>query len=158
MSDNPNWYGEIESSFTNISASFMKNHYTSVATVAFQAFPGIIGKQTQSRGGNAMGLTANDKNRFILEINYLWRDGKEDATIHGMARQLTDILDKRVAQIMANSKASSQVETYLPFFMNDAAVDQDVTASYKNGAKFKALQQQMDPNGLWKRAGGFKYD
>jgi hypothetical protein len=42
--------------------------------------------------------------------------------------------------------------------MNDAAGDQDVTGSYKDVAKFRALQKSVDPNGLWStRAGGYKY-
>jgi hypothetical protein len=42
--------------------------------------------------------------------------------------------------------------------MNDAGPDQDVMGSYKDSAKFKALQREVDPNGLWsKRAGGYKF-
>jgi hypothetical protein len=127
-----------------------------MATLAFQAFPSIIGKRTAERGGNAMGLTANDKHRFILEITFLWRDGKEDSIVHGMARQLTASLDKKLVQIKANA-AGSSAETYLPFFMNDASADQDVFGSYKDAVKFKQLYTFNDPKGFWKRGGGFQF-
>jgi hypothetical protein len=43
-------------------------------------------------------------------------------------------------------------------YLNDAAGDQPVMQSYKDYAKLKALQQKMDPNGLFStRTGGFKY-
>jgi hypothetical protein len=135
----------------------MKLHYTSLATIAFQAFPSVIGKQSAARGGNAMGLTAQDGNRFILEINFLWRDATEDQRIHDMAKQLTEYIDVKLAQLKASpGNGTGQVETYLPFFMNDAAYDQDVIGSYKNVAKFKQLQTLSDPTGLWKRSGGFQ--
>jgi hypothetical protein len=104
-----------------------------------------------------MGLTANDGNRFILEINFLWRDKKEDDIIHGMAKQLTQSLDLKLAQLKSNAPASGKkVESYLPLFMNDAAYDQDVTASYRDVAKFKQLKTVHDPKGFWQRSGGFQ--
>jgi hypothetical protein len=143
----------MESTYTNITSSFMKNHFLASSTVAMQAFPASIGKATAERGGNAMGLTANDKPRFVLEINTLWRDAKEDAQVYGMARDLTNWLGTRLKTIHANSR---NAETYLPFFMNDAAYDQDVFGSYKDAAKFKTLQQSVDPTGFWKRSNGFQ--
>jgi hypothetical protein len=42
--------------------------------------------------------------------------------------------------------------------MNDAAGDQDVTGSYREVSKLRALQKSVDPNGLFRtRAGGYKY-
>jgi hypothetical protein len=143
----------MEETYNNITLPFMKNHFLAGSTVAMQAFPPTIGKATAARGGNAMGLTANDKPRFVLEITSLWRDAKEDAQVHGMAKDLTQWLDKRVKNIHANSK---NTETYLPYFMNDAAFDQDVFGSYKDAARFKKLQQNVDPSGLWRRSSGFQ--
>ena len=47
---------------------------------------------------------------------------------------------------------------YLPWLMNDAMGDQNVTGMYRDYAKFKALQEEIDPEGLFStRAGGYKF-
>jgi hypothetical protein len=50
-------------------------------------------------------------------------------------------------------------EAYNPLFLNDAAFDQDVYSTYKDFEKFKALQKEVDPTGLWsgQRTEGFKF-
>jgi hypothetical protein len=103
-----------------------------------------------------MGLTASDPDRIILEIQGSWSSASDDAVAYGLSKQLTDWLEEEVPKWLDEAGMSRDV--YLPLFMNDAAGDQPVTQSYKDYEKFKALQRQMDPNGLFStRAGGFKY-
>jgi hypothetical protein len=92
---------------------------------------------------------------YLLEIQGSWALPSDDTAGYSVSKQLTDWLDEQVPQWLAEAGMGSQ---YLPFFMNDAAGDQDVTGSYKDVAKFRALQKSVDPNGLFStRAGGFKY-
>jgi hypothetical protein len=127
-----------------------------VITIAHQAFPNIIGKNSVARGGNAMGLTANDNHRFILEINCLWQNAKDDGEVYAMSKQLTENINGMMKQMRVQDIQG--IETYNPFFANDATFDQDVLGSYKGAEKFRALQKSVDPNGLFARhSGGFKY-
>jgi hypothetical protein len=129
------------------------------ATIAYQPFPRTIGQASAARGGNAMGLTANDKDRFILEIAGIYNKSEDDDLVLAMGKEFTDALNKQLGPLKTQAKAAGvEIEDYLPLFMNDAGPDQDVMATYKDVAKFKALQRSVDPNGLWsKRAGGYKY-
>ncbi|KAF2670690.1 FAD-binding domain-containing protein [Microthyrium microscopicum] len=155
MTDRPDVYKEIESAFSNLTNSLTSKSYISMGTLAFQAFPNLIGKQSEKRGGNAMGLSSQDKNRFIIELNFVWNKAEDDKLVWQIGKSLTDMVEKR---IITNKTSSSIVsETYVPLFMNDAAYDQEVTSSYKNVQRLSQIQRQMDPYGFWKRAGGFKY-
>jgi hypothetical protein len=136
-----------------MTASFSMRHPTVTSTIAIQPFNHLIGTASEKRGGNAMGLTKNDPARFVLEIAFLWRDKSLDGEIARLSKTFAERI-----QAKANSIASKSSKTnYYPFFMNDAAADQDVTSSYKDVAKFAKLQKQMDPQGLFRRTGSFKY-
>lgn len=106
-----------------------------------------------------MGLTANDKPRYVLELAGLWgtpNDSSQDATVYGNARKTTDAVIRMNAEMVKAQNGT--VEQYNPFFLNDAAYDQDVMGSYKEYPLFKALQRGLDPLGTFsKRVGGFKY-
>jgi hypothetical protein len=106
-----------------------------------------------------MGLTANDKDRFILEIAGIYNKSEDDDLVLAMGKEFTDALTKQLGPLKTQAKAAGvELEEYLPLFMNDAGPDQDVMSSYKDAEKFKALQRSVDPNGLWsKRAGGYKF-
>ena len=118
-------------------------------TIAFQPFHNAVGKRSAALGGSAMGLTANDEHRLVLEINCLWHSKDDDS-------KLTEALIKQLTSMKA--QAEGKISGYSPLFMNDAAYDQDVTGSYKEAEKFRKLQRQIDPQGIFaKRAGGFKY-
>lgn len=106
-----------------------------------------------------MGLTANDKDRFILEIASIYNKSEDDQLVLEMGKEFTEALTKQLRPLMTQAKAAGVVyENYLPLFMNDAGPDQDVMSTYKDVEKFKSLQRSVDPNGLWsKRAGGYKY-
>ncbi|TID18042.1 FAD-binding domain-containing protein [Venturia nashicola] len=152
----PDFYSRIQASWENITAEYVTSHHTSVLTIAQQAFPAVIGKKSAALGGNAMGLTANDSHRFILEITCLWKDDDEDGLIYAMSKQLTDSIEGMLKQMRVQDIQG--IERYNPYFANDATFDQDVLGSYKDAQKFKALQRAVDPQGLFaKHAGGFKY-
>ncbi|KAF9691935.1 hypothetical protein EKO04_010037 [Ascochyta lentis] len=156
IASRPQMYKEIRDKFAEITKPFLNIlHATSQFSVDFQPLPSLIGKISQSKGGNAMGLTASDPDRLILEIQGSWALASDDTEAYSLSKQLTDWLDVQVPRWLAEAGMGSQ---YLPLFMNDAAGDQDVTGSYRDVAKFRALQKSVDPNGLFStRAGGFKY-
>jgi hypothetical protein len=149
-------YREIRDKLAEITKPFLTIlRATSQFTTDFQPLPSQVGKISQSKGGNAMGLTASDPDRIILEIQGSWASASDDTEAYSLSKRLTDWLDEQVPKWLAEAGMESQ---YLPLFMNDAAGDQDVMGSYKDVAKFRALQKSVDPNGLFsKRAGGWKY-
>lgn len=103
-----------------------------------------------------MGLTARDPDRVILEIQCAWTDKKYDALLPQFSRELTSWVESKIPEWLSREQEPENV--YLPLFMNDAMGDQNVTGSYRDYAKFKALQVQADPEGiLASRTGGFKY-
>jgi hypothetical protein len=134
-------------------SSFSLRHPSVMGTIAFQPFGPLIGAQSQSRGGNAMGIRGDDLPRFIVEIAFLWSDKTLDQDI---ARLSKSFAEKVLAKAKAKLSATNG-QKYLPFFMNDAAADQDVTSSYKDAARFARLQKEMDPQGFFRRTGSFKY-
>lgn len=150
-------YREIRDKFAEITAPFLNPlRPTSQFSVDFQPLPAIIGAISESKGGNAMGLSASDPERLILEIQGSWLLPEDDATAYSLTKALTDWLEVQVPLWL--EEAGLDRDMYLPFFMNDAAGDQLVTQTYKDYEKFKVLQREVDPNGLFSgRAGGFKY-
>ena len=149
-------YREIRDKLAEITTPFLNvSRATSQFTVDFQPLPNLISKISESKGGNAMGLTASDPDRLILEIQGSWALASDDAEASSLSKKLTDWLDLQVPKWLAEAGMCSQ---YLPLFMNDAAGDQNVTGSYKDVSKFRELQKNVDPNGLFStRAGGYKY-
>ncbi|KAM5345972.1 hypothetical protein ACJ41O_011833 [Fusarium nematophilum] len=129
---------------------------TSTQTYAKLPLPSIVGKHSQDRGGNAMGLSGTDGNRLILELQCAWTNKADDEVLPAITRDLTAWVETRIPVWLDGEDASN--ERYLPLFMNDAMSDQNVTGSYRDYVKFKGLQMQNDPDGtLRTRVGGFKY-
>lgn len=149
-------YAEIRNKLANITAPFLTTLRATQFSVDFQPLPSLFGHISQSKGGNAIGLTASDPDRLILEIQGAWSLASDDAYAYNLTKQLTDWLDVQVPLWL--EEAGMSRDMYLPFFINDAAGDQDVFKTYRDYEKFKALQKSVDPNGLFSgRAGGFKY-
>lgn len=99
-----------------------------------------------------MGLTGNDPDRIILEIQCAWTDARDDAIVQNISRDMTTWLESKLSTWLGPEQA------YLPLFMNDAMSDQNVTGSYRDYEKLKALQLQEDRQGVLRtRTGGFKY-
>jgi hypothetical protein len=102
-----------------------------------------------------MGLGASDPERIILIFQGAWNFPDDDERVYGLAKEMTEWLDSVVPMWL---EEAGMEMGYMPHFMNDAMRDQNVTASYKGYGTFKALQREVDPEGLWSgRAGGFKY-
>lgn len=122
--------------------------------IGYQPLPAIIAAETKKRGGNAMGLDEDDMDRYVLEIQCGgWTLPADDETFADVTRELVTWLDEKVVEWSAGND-----DLYLPFFMNDAAGDQNVTGTYRDYAQFKALQEEADPEGFWRnRGGGFVY-
>jgi hypothetical protein len=153
----PQMYAEIHDKFAQIVAPYqLALRPTTEFSVDFQPLPSLFGSISETKGGNAMGLKGSDGDRIVLEIQGLWQLPEDDAVAYDLSKQLTDWLEVQVPLWL--EEAGMDPGMYLPLFMNDAAGDQGVTQSYRDYEKFKALQREVDPNGLFSaRAGGFKY-
>jgi hypothetical protein len=108
-----------------------------------------------------MGLTSKDHDRLIIEIAAIYgsTQAADDATVQRVCKEYTDAVleDLKKAEVDAKAKGV-EYGAYNPYFMNDAGLDQHVMGSFKDMAKFEALQKSVDPNGFFaKRAGGYKY-
>jgi hypothetical protein len=128
-------------------------------TLAYQPWPATIGKASEARGGNAMGLSSKDGDRFVIEIAGIFQKQADEKLVHDMSRAFTDQLEAQYPQVQAKALSTgAKIETYLPHFVNDAAVDQDVMSTFKEKPLFQRLQKELDPKGFFaKRAGGFKF-
>lgn len=103
-----------------------------------------------------MGLSASDPNRLILELQCSWASAIDDDLVYDLTREVTDWLETKIPEW--NARAGISGDAYMPYFMNDAMGDQNVTGSYRAYESLKALQRDIDPQGLFSsRAGGFKY-
>lgn len=147
-------YDEISNKFTDLVEEHLKNplRLTAQCSIDVQPFPAIIGKHSEDRGGNAMGISGDDIDRILLEIQCSWSSDKDDEIFHDVSRELVEWLETKVPEWTKGE------EYYLPLLMNDAAGDQNVTGGYRDYGKFKAMQAEMDPEGFFReRGGGFVY-
>ncbi|KAF1987396.1 FAD-binding domain-containing protein [Aulographum hederae CBS 113979] len=129
----PGWYAQIENTFSNITVALNKGPFEPLGTLAFQPFPA---------------------DRFVIEIAHIYADKAKDEIIQQVGREFVKEVRKQHTELVAKNKGVA-METYLPYFMNGASDDGDVFGSYKEVAKFKALQKQNDPDGLWLRSGSW---
>jgi hypothetical protein len=156
------FFENIISTWKNSTAAFFKSKKTSVGTIAFQPFPKSFGVHAASTGGTAMGLSTSDGNRFIIEQCVLHKDAEDDEAVYTMSQSITKSIESMRDTLVKSlqSKASTggaKIETYMPYFQNDAMYDQDVFASYKDVDALRALQRETDPTGMFsKRIGGFR--
>lgn len=99
-----------------------------------------------------MGISGEDPDRILLEIQCSWSSKNDDVIFTAASQKLTEWLEMMVPE-WTNGE-----EYYLPYLMNDAAGDQNVTGTYRNYVEFKALQSALDPMGFYRsRGGGFVY-
>ena len=154
MKDAPHMYDEISDKFRSLVEEHLKNllRLTAQCSIDVQPFPALIGKHSQDNGGNAMGISGDDIDRILLEIQCSWSSDDDDEIFHAASRELVQWLQVKVPEWTKGE------QHYLPFLMNDAAGDQNVTGTYRDYSKFKALQAEMDPDGFFRnRGGGFVY-
>lgn len=150
-------YKEIADKWKEITRPHLGDitHLTSQCSIDFQPFPATIGAQSEKRGGNALGLSGSDEDRLILELQCSWARSKDDENLYRMSREITTWLEGRLAYWLQDEPKKDR---YLPFLMNDAMYDQNVTGRYKDYAKFKLLQEEVDPDGVFaNRMGGYKF-
>jgi len=103
-----------------------------------------------------MGLSASDPDRILLEFQCAWENAADDAMMYTLTQQMTAWMETQMPAWL--TEAGLDVESYMPYFMNDAMGDQNVTGSYRGYEEFKMLQEEVDPTGMFRtRAGGFKY-
>ncbi|KAF3015843.1 hypothetical protein E8E14_005749 [Neopestalotiopsis sp. 37M] len=152
--DYPGIYQEIHDYWSSTIQSALA--LTEQCSIDFQPVPSVIGQHSEERGGNALGLSSSDPNRLFLEMECAWAFGLNDATVYGITEDVTAWLETRIPEW--NAMAGLPADAYLPYFMNDAGGDQNVTSSYKAYDDLKALQREVDADGLFNaNAGGFKY-
>lgn len=155
VADVPDMYLQISDKLEEILDPVLKNplRLTARCGVGFQPLPALFAAESKKRGGNAMGLENDDVDRIVLEMQCGgWTLPKDDAVFADVTRTLVKWLDEKVVEW------TGEKDAYMPLFMNDAAWDQNVTGSYRDYAKFKALQEEADPEGFWStRGGGFVY-
>lgn len=147
-------YDEIINKFTSIVEEHLKDplRLTAQCSIDVQPFPSIIGKHSDDNGGNAMGISGDDIDRILLEIQCSWSSDADDEVFNGASRDLVKWLETKVPEWTKGE------DHYLPLLMNDAAGDQNVTGMYRDYEKFKGMQAEIDPEGFFsKRGGGFVY-
>jgi hypothetical protein len=149
----PEMYEEISAKFQSLVKDYLTVlRPTSQCSVDFQPFPAVIGQHSQERGGNALGIAGSDPDRLLLEIQCSWTLKSDDELFVGASKALVAWLEAKLPAWTGGE------EFYLPFLMNDAAGDQNVTGLYRDYARFKALQSELDPDKFWSgRGGGFTY-
>lgn len=57
-----------------------------------------------------MGLTVNDKDRFILEIAGVYNKSEDDDLVLAMGKEFTDALTKKL-KVQVQSKAAGDLES-----------------------------------------------
>ncbi|GAB0134519.1 hypothetical protein EsDP_00002886 [Epichloe bromicola] len=157
MAGEPAMYAEISSKFTALLRPYLANplHPITQCSLDFQPLSRAIGQHSQSAGGNAMGISGSDPDRIIIEVQCSWTLASDDAILARVTRDLTEWLRSMVPRWLAEDPTAA---SYLPLFMNDASADQNVTGSYRDYARFRALQESVDPTGFFRnRGGGFVY-
>ncbi|KAF4625739.1 hypothetical protein G7Y89_g12424 [Cudoniella acicularis] len=137
-----------------------------IFSLAFQPMPFIIPGHSVAAGGNALGMNPAEGDRMWMEYDISWLTAAGDDSAYSMARSITATIDEYVKTTYAGipnthyGSGDLEVEEYNPIFMNDAMYDQKPLQSYENNgfAKLKAIQQSVDPSGLFpNRTGGFKF-
>lgn len=163
---NSSMYREIATKWSELCAPHNRfdcfHPWPATNTVSLQPFPSAIGRHSEAAGGNAMGLSGSDPDRLVVEIQCMWHKPEEDEVLRDVSRAMAAWLEERrpgwLAEARADVKENTARADYMPLFMNDAASDQDVVGSYREYESFKALQQKVDPEGMFRtRLGGFKY-
>jgi len=174
---NPSLLLEFEDRWNNITKTHIKQAKGLVNfAVNFQPFSRAFGRAAEERGGNAMGLSANDHDRIVVEFAGIHTHKADDELVLKIGKKFTEefgsymksvivsaeglnVVDVSLPKLTCVKKATGQsVKAYNPYFMNDAGVGQDVIGTYRDANKFALLQKEMDPQGLFsRRAGGYKF-
>ncbi|QDS73170.1 hypothetical protein FKW77_002220 [Venturia effusa] len=158
----PQFMGDIEDIFKSVSATYSPRLRGYAGQwLVLQPFPRAFGNASEARGGNAMALKGTDHDRYVLEMPAVYNDKADDKLMTMWNKAFSDAVEARLQVVLGDMKRKGKLREgvdYNPYFMNDAAGDQDVLGSYKENAKFAKLQRMVDPQGLFAvRAGGYKF-
>jgi hypothetical protein len=119
ITSRPNYYLELDNLWNNITAKRLKGRWTVQTTLAFQPFSRSIGQASEARGGNSMGLTASDHDRFIIEIAGIYTSKADDELLQSIAREFTTTIKEQFATVKtAAVAAGNNLGEYNPDFMN----------------------------------------
>jgi hypothetical protein len=117
----------------------------------FQSIPTVFAVHSVERGGNVMGLDAEDRNAIMLLFDIAVKTAEEEA----VARPLLRSYGERMQEYAASKDGLVSWK-----FLNYADSYQDPLASYgsANVEKIRAAARKFDPNGVFqtKAPGGFK--
>ncbi|KAH7386120.1 hypothetical protein BKA66DRAFT_569421 [Pyrenochaeta sp. MPI-SDFR-AT-0127] len=121
--------------------------------VSLQVFTEPHLEKMAARGGNALGLSAENGPLMNVLVAVKWSNGADDTRINEFAAK---VKDRVLAAATIKGKAS-------PFiYMNYASPYQNVVAGYgaTNQAKLKAISKKYDPTGVFEKLqpGHFKLD
>ncbi|KAK8080427.1 hypothetical protein PG997_008245 [Apiospora hydei] len=98
-SSNPHVYEEIASEWRRrMRSGYLDQlrHFPSQCSIEFQPLPAAVGLHSERAGGNAMGLRASDPDRVVLNLQCMWRQACEDATVRALAAGMTAWLEERL--------------------------------------------------------------
>jgi FAD/FMN-containing dehydrogenase len=121
--------------------------------LALQVLTEPILEKTAQRGGNALGLSAEDGPLMNILIAMQWKQAADDKRINKFAARVKD-------RAMAVATAKGKASPYL--YMNYASPWQDPVAGYgaANKARLQSISKKYDPTGVFEKLqpGYFKLD
>ncbi|CAZ82113.1 unnamed protein product [Tuber melanosporum] len=144
--------------YRDISTLFQETYTTNTAlspvsgftiTLTFQPVAASTVAHGKTRGGNAMGMS--EKAQTWLCLTSTWALPSDDQLILPLSISF-------IKQVEDLARAKGLLEQYL--FLNDAAIDQKVIASYGDAQvkELKKVSKNYDPKGVFQKLakGGFK--
>lgn len=96
--EKPEIYSEIADKMAELTQPALATtlDLLSQCSLDLQPLPSIVGKHTQDAGGNAMGLTDQDPERVILEIQCSWTGSEKDEEMQQISRDMTTWLESKL--------------------------------------------------------------
>ncbi|KAJ4376095.1 hypothetical protein N0V83_001376 [Neocucurbitaria cava] len=121
--------------------------------VSLQVITEPMLEKMATRGGNSLGLSANDGPLMLVLVAVKWSNSSDDARINRFAAK---IKDRALAVASSKGKASRYLYT------NYGSPYQDVIAGYgsENQARLQVISKKYDPTGVFEtlQPGYFKLD
>ncbi|PYH83778.1 FAD-binding domain-containing protein [Aspergillus uvarum CBS 121591] len=116
-----------------------------------QAWVPLFWKDSEARGGNALGLERFNKNMLNIIISYAWSDKADDSLFH-------DLAGSERAELDAYARLTGAYNEYI--YLNYAGRTQDPLRGYgpDNVRFMQAVARKYDPEGVFQHQvpGGFK--
>jgi len=126
-----------------------------VASIAWQPFPKAIAREARKRSPDLIDAD-DDHDKLIIEMNYAF-------SLQSSYGRMADTMEATYGgvreRVLAWQQDGTLPQTYLPVFMNYGFYRQDYWGRLKpeNRALAKRVQEEVDPNGLFRtRTGGWR--